>query len=107
MKEQKETPDQRYYRLNREKRKKYLRDYHARLKKAIYDILGHECSRCHYSDSRALQIDHVYGNGVLHRASGFYYHKILKEILAGSAGYQILCANCNWIKRIENNESNH
>lgn len=34
------------------------------------------------------------------------YRKILLMLEAGTAAgeYQLLCANCNWIKRAENNE---
>lgn len=60
------------------------------------------CVKCGFSDRRALQIDHVHGGGsrTNHLGSAF----LLKEILANPSNFQILCANCNWIKRSENNE---
>jgi len=33
-----------------------------------------------------------------------YYRFILNEIKAGSKDYQLLCANCNWIKKFEEKE---
>jgi len=71
--------------------------------------LGDKCNRCGFTDLRALQIDHVYGFGVYQirtfKGSRWnYYKKILEEINKGSKEYQILCANCNWIKRYENQE---
>lgn len=36
------------------------------------------------------------------------YYKLLQEIIALATAedeYQILCANCNWIKRHENKEN--
>jgi len=66
--------------------------------------LGGVCIKCGFSDERALQIDHVNGGGNAERKvlvnRQAFYHKILDD----STGYQLLCANCNWIKRCENNE---
>lgn len=78
--------------------------YLIRFKKAVYEKLGNKCVRCGFSDWRALQIDHVYGGGRKDRlglSSRSFYKKILAD---DSDKYQILCANCNQIKRIENNE---
>jgi hypothetical protein len=74
-----------------------------KMKEAVYNKLGNVCSRCGFSDKRALQIDHVYGGGIKAGGNrGTYYYK---EILEDNNGkYQILCANCNWIKRAENGE---
>lgn len=75
------------------------------LKLAVFNKLGHVCSSCGYSDKRALQIDHVNGGGNqehkrIKNACGF-----LKKVIADTNNeYQILCANCNWIKRMENKE---
>lgn len=81
---------------------------YSSLKDEVYQALGNICSRCGFNDSRALQIDHVRGNGREDRKKFFssmyrYYSHVLKLIDSGD--YQILCANCNWIKRHENKES--
>lgn len=82
--------------------------WYARTKGAIFGALGCMCNKCGFSDMRALQIDHINGDGAKHRAetgaANSYYASILKSILAGEKKYQILCANCNWIKKEENNE---
>lgn len=73
----------------------------------ILKLLGVICKNCGYDkDWRALHIDHVNGNGKRDRKtnSGTYYKKIKQKILKGSKEYQILCANCNWIKVYENKE---
>src|SRR5580692_501468 len=88
--------------------------YH-RYKAKIYEILGGVCVRCGFSDARALQLDHIHGggwrgtkvssNGVV--VNKGYSHTYLKAILDDpeiKQKYQILCANCNWIKRCENKE---
>lgn len=70
-------------------------------------LLGNKC-RCGFSDPRALQIDHVNGGGSRERvrfSSGFY-RRVLRLVKSGSAEYQLLCANCNSIKRYEHGELN-
>jgi len=64
--------------------------------------LGGKCVRCGFDhDYRALQIDHIAGGGSRRRLK----HDPIKDILAGNTKkYQLLCANCNWIKRYEMNE---
>ena len=67
--------------------------------------LGGKCTKCGYSDIRALQIDHVYGGGtreLYQLGRRKMYQKVIDE--AESGNYQVLCCNCNWIKRKENKE---
>jgi len=66
--------------------------------------LGGKCVRCGFADARALQIDHVNGGG---RAELLLLgaHRLYKSVALGErTSYQLLCANCNWIKRHERNE---
>lgn len=84
------------------------REYQS-VRNAIFELLGASCRQCGFSDRRALQIDHVNGGGSAERLrtkktgwSGYKF--ILEKIMTGSTDYQILCANCNWIKRCVNNE---
>jgi len=71
-------------------------------------MLGGKCKRCNFSDIRALQIDHVNGNGSKEVKSFYGGNKTMQRyIFMGrlpKKNYQILCANCNWIKRHENKE---
>lgn len=85
----------------------YNRDKTKEYKSNIFNILGMKCVWCGFDDIRALQIDHVKGGGIKERkyeSSRGYYKNILMKVLQGSKDYQILCANCNQIKRIENKE---
>jgi|SRR5579872_522407 len=64
------------------------------------------CKHCGFTDSRALSVDHINGNGTKHRkeignAAKFYRWLKVNDY---PEGFQILCMNCNWIKRFENNE---
>lgn len=82
----------------------YHRLYDRMRRHDIIKFLGGVCVRCGFSDYRALQIDHKHGGGIhehraLHR-SAFY-----KRVREHPEDYQILCANCNWIKRWEENET--
>lgn len=78
----------------------------AKQREEILDFLGGECSKCKFNDSRALAIDHKFGGGTKEREKigGGYYTYVLKKLKSGSEDYQLLCFNCNQIKKIENNE---
>lgn len=81
----------------------YARDYYGRLRDAVLAFMGGRCVRCGFSDKRALQVDHIDGRGRLeHRSIGNMgiYKKVLADP-AWASKYQLLCANCNWIKRHE------
>lgn len=80
----------------------YQRKQHKILRSAVLDLLGRSCRKCGFADERALQIDHINGGGHLEIQKG--HLPMYRKILANPAGYQTLCANCNWIKRCENNE---
>ncbi len=77
-------------------------------KKEVFKLLGDECVQCGFLDKRALQIDHVNGDGCKDRKSKSnqldYLRHVLRELKSGSKKYQLLCANCNWIKRVKNKE---
>ena len=87
----------------------YQREYKRRQRNAILEALGGKCSKCGFQDKRALQIDHINGDGARERKIGEYkggFEKhVLQSFLRGDNVYQLLCANCNWIKRFEKNET--
>jgi hypothetical protein len=113
-----------YYQKNKEKIKNnrlmYIEKYRAKARELqsayrhkwrweIINILGNKCAKCGYDNLGALQIDHINGKGKYHvrtfngnRYS--YYKHIYEDIKMGSKDYQILCANCNWLKRFERQE---
>ena len=88
-------------------RKVYKSERYYRLRLMVLDALGGRCCKCGFSDFRALQIDHINGGGIIdrHKMSKGYHESIVKSFLANENKYQLLCANCNWIKRSENNEN--
>lgn len=77
------------------------------LREEIVAKLGGCCSECGFSDVRALHIDHVEGGGSQELQRGYggglaYYYRVRKDT---TGRYQILCANCNAIKRYEKSEA--
>ena len=85
----------------------YVAAYIGKLKEQVFDLLGHSCVKCNFSDKRALQIDPVFGGGNKEHAEIKNNAKFLKKVIAeaSSGTYQILCANHNWIKRYEKDEN--
>ena len=78
--------------------------HYRQVKEAIFQKLGKVCRRCGITDPRVLCIDHVNGGGnreVKSMSVYPYYKKVLND---KDDLYQILCQNCNWIKRHERRE---
>lgn len=69
----------------------------------VLEVLGKICVRCGFDDNRALQIDHIHGGGSKHIKSTSWFIRY-KQVLNDPSDFQLLCANCNWIKRAENKE---
>jgi hypothetical protein len=63
------------------------------------------CNRCGVNDSRVLQFDHLDGGGTRDRNNGISPLGVVKAAIRTPSLFQVLCANCNWIKRFENSES--
>jgi hypothetical protein len=78
--------------------------------KAKLEVLSHYslnmcCIQCGFTDVRALSIDHINGGGNTHRKSikrGNMYYWIRKNKFP--SGFQVLCMNCQFIKRHEKYE---
>lgn len=78
-----------------------------RLRETVIAFLGGKCSSCGIDDLRVLQIDHVIGDGPRDRAKFANAETMHRYILRHPQTYQLLCANCNWIKRHVKKESPH
>lgn len=88
------------------KHKEYQNRRNRTLRERAIQLLGGACAHCGLTDRRCLQIDHVNGGGT----------RELREVgnqgicariakTQQTEGYQLLCANCNWIKRYERGET--
>ena len=68
-----------------------------------------KCAICGYNDIGGLQIDHINNDGSIIRkrlkqnkisfTGNSYYRWLIKNNFP--SGHQVLCANCNWLKRTE------
>ncbi len=102
-----QVKSRKYYLQNREAILKRNRPYYLlkrrQLRLSALEKLGNQCARCGFKDVRALQIDHINGGGELERKILSQY-QLHKKVLAGTTEYQLLCANCNFIKLFEDRE---
>lgn len=98
------------YKLNKEgaSRKDNQANLRKRYRIAVLEELGSQCIKCGFKDIRALQIDHIHGGGKEERRAipntNEFYQKVIDSYKKKENIYQILCANCNVIKRIVNKE---
>jgi len=97
-----------YYREHREQIKERMEKYNKEIRMKVIELLGGKCIKCGFNDWRALQIDHVHGGGCKERKTirdtHTYYYHVIKEVQSGNKDYQLLCANCNQIKKYEKKE---
>ena len=71
------------------------------LKEKLLSEFGTKCANCGFENPLALQIDPIFGGGSKHRrlvTGSKYYEEILGDPDRHNK-YQVLCANCNFIKR--------
>jgi hypothetical protein len=85
-----------------------MREQRKRVKEAVFAAYGgYVCACCGEREKAFLTLDHIANNGAKHRreeckgrfAAGYQtYWRLVK---AGfPIGYQVLCMNCNWGKRM-------
>jgi hypothetical protein len=76
------------------------------LRRAVFEGYGNKCACCGESNSAFLQLDHVQNDGAaerrhltgINKRNTATYRKAVKENFPDR--YQLLCANCNWGKRM-------
>ena len=73
--------------------------FYYKVRERALDVLGAVCKYCGFKDKRALQIDHVNSNGANERKL-LTQREILYRVIEHPEDYQVLCANCNAIKKI-------
>ena len=74
------------------------------LKKQYFEKLGqHKCEKCGIDDIRVLQFDHIHNDGNKMRKSGSRLEgsQYRNDMELFKKTFQVLCANCNVLKRFE------
>lgn len=96
----------REYRLNHPEK---IIAYRLKIKKEVlthYGLGKCACAKCGFDDIRALSIDHINGDGYKDRKKKvgvFCYNWLISNNYP--EGYQTLCMNCQFIKKVEHNEN--
>lgn len=96
--------------LNRARFNIYRRKWAQQLK---FEVLSHysrgkpRCERCGFDDIKALSMDHIEGGGKKHfkeiGGAGPVFYNWLR-LNDYPSKFQVLCMNCQWIKREEEKE---
>jgi hypothetical protein len=91
-----------------------LCDYHYQKKRRkktkdeLFQILGNKCVCCGETDRLYLQVDHVNNDGHAHRNSNekkhHHHSEYLRYLAKNPGGLQLLCANCNFAKKLNDGE---
>ena len=84
-----------------------------RYRKEVIAFFGGRCIHCGFYNWRVLQLDHINGDGFkertnkgTNRRSSHKRWKYIREHPEEARRrFQLLCANCNWIKRHERAET--
>lgn len=100
LREYKRTNMQRYRESSPEKHAHQSREAKRRLRQKLLALYGPVCVCCGFTDARALTLDHVKNNGAAERAE-LGERGVYRRALTHKADYQILCMNCQFIKRFE------
>lgn len=94
-----------YCQLCRKSDRAKYRMYALKAKEQVYAQYGNCCKHCGLRDRRALQLDHVLGGGTKERKEKRWSSaSVCADALKRPEKYQLLCANCNAIKRYDNME---
>jgi len=76
--------------------------YHYHRRQAFKVLGGYTCQSCGFDDPRAQQIDHIENDGYQRRKDGELGQALYRRVVKTEGkGFQVLCANCNWIKKAE------
>jgi len=93
-----------YRETHREEKRVYSREYARRFRREVLEFFGNRCVRCGFDDPRALQLDHINGGGNREHQLTTGLYGIYRRALEHPEDFQLLCANCNNIKRYEAGE---
>jgi len=80
----------------------YAKKLHGNLREAVLVRYGKRCNCCGETQPKFLQMDHINNDGNQHRKvyKGYIYRWIVEHNYPDT--FQVLCANCNWGKHMNN-----
>jgi len=85
---------------NPEKYNEQSRKAKVKEKLKLFEMYGHQCAECGFDDKRALSLDHRLNNGNEERRElGIRGTYRKAKSFVNKDEYQILCMNCQFIKR--------
>jgi 5-methylcytosine-specific restriction endonuclease McrA len=94
--------------FTKEELRERSRQQRERIRENILTLFGRKCTRCGYDrDVRALQVDHIYRTTAPRNSTARSGYGLYIRILNGTfpvSDFQLLCANCNWLKKLDNKE---
>lgn len=87
------------------------REAYRRMKDRAYALLGgYKCVgykiNCEETREPCLGIDHIHGDGSKERRANRSGISQYKRVIKNPSRYQVLCHNCNWMKRHDLGEAN-
>ena len=98
-----------WHKIHKDEQRLKKKTRYKAMKIRIQQILGGKCDYCGMTDHRCLQIDHVNGGGRRDKRNfdsvEAYFREVQRSVSAKEGKYQLLCANCNCIKRYEKDET--
>ena len=86
-----------------EKEREISRERMRVLREQILALGDNKCKECGNTDTRCLQVDHVHGGGCREAQVRSLGLPLVTKLFA-QGKLQVLCANCNWIKRFVRGE---
>jgi hypothetical protein len=102
--------NQEYRKNNPDMMRKHNKNFVINTRNKLFEILGGKlCIGCGETDERCLQFDHINGGGrkdvEKHKSSSEMYRYYIANPDIAKETLQVMCANCNWKKKFDNNES--
>lgn len=87
-------------RIDMQKGESIRRNKYIDLKIEVFEKYGNKCSNCGESNIEYLTMDHIKNDGNEHRREiGLQIYPWLKRNSYPKDNFQILCFNCNYVKR--------
>lgn len=83
---------------HKEAMKEAMKEYYAKIRRAVINLLGGCCANCGITDHRVLQINHINGDARKDYEKYNGRQKFYKAIFCGKRptnDLNLLCANCN------------